>query len=276
VSGIEFLSAFKSPWDFVIVIAATVIGALVIMLVSKKLKGKIGFSLLHGFTVEQEQEHEKAVEERKATASNETNIYASPTWRDVAYILHRGEDIWHKINYLEMFETMRDQMNYAEERLVDVLSVVEKNFIDLLRLKLHNESAPILSLPVFRHYQVIISSTNEAILLPKFRALFRENRLAEKDETEFNHYLQNKASYILDCATHYVDNLWVPDDYLKLTREEIKDWNAEKTYPTLKIVYEDIIRNGRKISISKKEEKRRLMEEFDTFIQGRFPDTHIY
>jgi len=272
VSGIEFLSAFKSPWDFVIVIAASVIGILIVRIVAIKTKSKVRFSLLHGFSIEEPQAEKKEI----TPSSSEKTEQASPTWRDVAYILHKGEDIWHKINYLEMFETMREQMNYAEERLVDVLSVVEKNFIDLLRFKMHAESAPILSLPVFRHYQVIISSTNEAILLPKFRALFRENRLAEKDETEFNHYLQNKASYILECGIHYVDNLWVPDDYLKLTREEIKDWNAEKTYPTLRVTYEDIIRSGRRISIAKKDEKRRLMEELDSFIQERFPDTQIY
>jgi len=271
MGGVEFLSLFRGPWDFVIVIAAAVIGSLIVIVVARRTKGKIGFSLFHGFTVENAEEEKEQKEDQK----EERRVAINPTWRDVAYILHQGEDIWHKINYIELFETMRLQMNYTEERLLDVVSIMEKNFIDLVKLKLGDENAQILSLPAFHYYQLIITSMNESVLLPRFRSLFRENKLAEKNEIEFNHYLENKSTYLLDSAIHYMDSLWVDDPVIHLTKDDIRDWNDKYLYTDLVASYIEIIKNGRRISVSQKENKQKLLDEFDSFVQTRFPDTNI-
>lgn len=177
----------------------------------------------------------------------------------ILYLFQKGEQVWRKIDRIELIEVIRNQMNYCEQRLSDLKSAAEASFLELMREKLGEGN--FLNSESYLQYRIILDVVIQD-LITRFRHIFRENGLPDKNEFEFQSYLEEKVSFLFNFAKRRTDEMWLGDPHIN--REDLVNHHSYKFYPESKKIFEDILRNGRKISFDWGEKKNTLIKEWDT------------
>jgi len=187
---------------------------------------------------------------------------------DIILILQEQRKIQDEVFYWRHVGIIREQMNYAEQKLDQALTVLNKHFLILLKEMNGGDKTGISNSNQYRHYvQVLREVKIKAI--ETCRHIMRENHLADRTEDEFNLYEETKTTMIIDQGSDVMNYLY----YVKMegwpTREQIYDHN-QKIKNELVALGKDALRQARKIAIEKGTEIEEKQNALDKKIEDLF------
>lgn len=162
-------------------------------------------------------------------------------------------------------ETIRDQMDYADNKVSHLISRMESSFIAKLKTLPEIGDCDITKTNDYVSYRAILGLL-KARLMDIFRSFCRENHFAELTEIEFDNYADIKARTLLNEGTTFLNDIYFPD--LRISRDELYHLNSPSIENFMNIG-KDIMKNARKVAIknnellrSKKMELAALLESF--------------
>lgn len=187
-----------------------------------------------------------------------------PRVSDIARIIQVQEEASRKIQHIEDILLVRDQMNYAEERVDAVGSIMLPVFLTELRKVKGGERDGLVTTHEAVDYRNCLAILKER-LLTVARVMFRENHLAEKSEAEFDAYMKVKVQIFVRKKTSVLNEIFPPgtdpsrEDVYEANREVERDLAAE---------IEAMIREGRRIAV----ERARQIAEIRAEAERKFQE----
>ena len=141
--------------------------------------------------------------------------------KDIIILLNESSKVIHQKLYLQHVQQMKDQMNFAEQKMDLIRSMVQKAYIQGLDEKGVQDMTASLSFSAYR--SVLIEIQN--CILKHFRYFFRENHFNDYSEIGFQSYIDNKVSFICAETTELMDRFYF---YKKdIPREELYALNLK-------------------------------------------------
>ena len=233
-------------WQLLILIIA--VGAVVLLVIGAVRKSKVGVTIGKGGVtigsgdpVDPEQDVHRHC----------------PRVSDIARIIQVQEEASRKIQHIEDILLVRDQMNYAEERMDAIEAILLPVFLRELRKVKGGDRDGLVTTHEAVDYRNCLSILREK-LLTVARVMFRENHLAEKTEADFHAYVQAKKQLFTRRATAVLNDIFPPET--DPSREDVYEANKE-VERELDAEVEALIREGRRIAIGKLEEIARIRTE---------------
>lgn len=157
--------------------------------------------------------------------------------------------------------TIRDQMNYAEQKLEEITDMFNTQFIRLLKDRNGELFAPIES-EEYRRYQIAIEQLRSRYI-SEFRHIMRENHLTDMSEEEFQKYLSHKCDYLISKGQIWRDELY---EGVEITTKDLRDTGQAVESEFYQKV-RDILITARKISTEKDEFKKAKDEQAEQKVQ---------
>jgi DNA integrity scanning protein DisA with diadenylate cyclase activity len=161
-------------------------------------------------------------------------------------------------------DILKEQMNYAENKYVQVWGVLSRIFVSLLSDRLKNqcvEGTDLLNHVDMKKYQECFIEMYKEIF-DYIRASFKDNHYAELSEEDFSRYAEEKTEVITQMVT---DRLNQSYHGTCISRAETYKANKEKDSDIKNMIY-DVFLKARKISQDKLKEIERLQKEKNEFI----------
>lgn len=236
---------FETWWQLLIII---VVGGVIILSVISTVKtGKIGITLGKGGV------------SVTTDPSNPDGCGECFRVSDIARIIQLQEEVSRRVQHIEDIELVRDQMNYAEERLDAIEGLMLPIFLRELREDKGGARDGLISTTEAVSYRNCLALMKER-LLTVARHMFRENHLAEKGELEFEAYVRAKRKIFCQKKTTVLNEIFPPG--ISPSREDIYEANRE-IIDEIEGEFDSIIRHGRMIAVEKRNEIALLRAEFE-------------
>lgn len=170
--------------------------------------------------------------------------------KDVIILLNETNKIIVQKMEIRYYETLKQQMSFAEEKAAVVEGLLLKVMIGIIQQK--NIPAPVET-EVFGGYKVILNVVHND-LINKLRIAFRENHYAEMPEMDFLDYVDRKVDYMILSGTSSMNELY----YFQapVNREELYKANMDKVHE-LKMHFMEAFMQARKVAIN---QQKKLVE----------------
>lgn len=174
-------------------------------------------------------------------------------------LLEHQEELSRNVFRIENY-CLKKQLNYTEQKLSQFKYLLTNSYSAALQLKLQaNEDVKLHK--DYRSYQILIGLLINELLDRIFQEAYVENHLEAFDENDWNIYINDKATYIINFTTDFLDNMY--GDGRLVTRKEAYE-EEKKLFSEIKEMMKIIFENARDISIqtrldiSKEKEKAEL------------------
>lgn len=176
----------------------------------------------------------------------------------VLLLLGKRERLEHRIELIES-RVLKDQMNFAEQKLIEIQSI----FLQMYRETLRTNSGDDPDLDVinvqYRMYQGILGN---ALMATKdeVRRSFKENGFENIGGAEFSTYVKDRVATLISIGRDYVLNLY-PYQGTLVSSDEI-DTFIDKVKPQLEDVCFEVYIKGKEIKLANRERIKELEKEF--------------
>lgn len=182
---------------------------------------------------------------------------------DVMILLDKSYEVSNYEISLMKMETIREQMDYADHVMTNLLNNLQAYYIK--ELKKYMKDEVVTKSDDFLDYEKTLELFKNR-LMGSFREFCRQNHFIDKNEEEFDKYRHTKALSLLNEGSKYLNDLYMYQKHI--TREMLFEINAPHIPEFLKTI-KDIITNARQVSIKnnsilkdKKWELANLIEMF--------------
>lgn len=237
----EFLHA-KEWWQIILMVlfASLSIGGLIVIATAAIRKN--GLNLSFG------KAHVSGSGEKDRLAESNGAHKNCPRWREILVVVQIETEKVTRINHIREIEMIRDQMNYAEEKVSELRKEMRSAFLSLLR-ETTGEQNVVHTHASGDYANVLRVLTYE--LLDKFRVIYRENHLSEMSDVDFEGYLKVRMTNVRNMITEILDEVYPP--YSEPSREQVYEVN-HSIMVRLDDIVEDAIRRGRIMAKAREEE----------------------
>jgi hypothetical protein len=182
---------------------------------------------------------------------------------DFSHVIEKTTEIVTKICYLENITVVERQMDYVEQKIVAVKSLLMQNYALLLF-----EKTKIANITAHEDYitysRLIESMLREDIKGFIKRSLINEDFL-ELSETELKYFAKENFEYLYQIGSQFLDT-WYISNKMQISREELRVSTVNLKDKLYEILYNVFSR-----SISQLEElmreKKMMQEELDIFYE---------
>ncbi len=195
---------------------------------------------------------------------------------------------------------LRNQMNFAEQKLVEILFIFINNFSKIFKGKVDEDEVytfllflkekfkddlnliykineAIEKLEIDKEiiqtkvYWSIIYETLETMVRFELRRSFKENGFHEMDESSFQMYLNNRHKAIYQIIIQQIINLYPKAAGMLLSQEEILK-QSEELIPNINTIIDEIYRNAKNIKLESEKEIKKIenqfQDELEVFIEN--------
>lgn len=163
---------------------------------------------------------------------------------------------------------LKEQMNYAEQKLLDVQSLFLTSYREMLCKRRKQGDSSQEENKQYRLYQGILSSALMTVR-DEIRRSFKENGLEHLGGVEFSNYVKNKVATLISLAKDYINNLY-PYEGMYITIQDRMS-NIVKLEPKLEDWCFDLFTKAKDIAVESKKKAEALDKEFskeiDEFLQ---------
>ena len=187
----------------------------------------------------------------------------------ILLIIGKRERLESQKNFI-LNRILKEQMNYAEQKILDVQSLFLTSYREMVCRKRKQESTSQEENKQYRLYQGILSTALMAVK-DELRRSFKENGFEHIGGVEFSNYVKNKVSTLISLAKDHINNLY-PYEGMIVTIEDRMN-NLTKFEDRLEDWCFDLFTKAKDISIESKKKAESLDKEFskeiDEFIMHR-------
>jgi len=148
--------------------------------------------------------------------------------------IHKLWEISNRTKKLEMKEPLNSQMNYAEQKMDQVLNILQTKYLKLLEQK-KGTNVDLISSYSYQSYRKVIYILSEE-LLKDVRHDFKENGFENMSEAEFNIYKSEKIDAMIHRTTELLNLYYFYKE--DVTREELFTANMENISESKEIISE--------------------------------------
>jgi len=135
----------------------------------------------------------------------------------VLLIIGKRERLELQKNFI-LSRILKEQMNYAEQKLLDVQSLILTSYRETLSKKRKQDSNSQEENKQYRLYQGLLSSSLVTVK-DEIRRSFKENGFEQLGGVEFSNYVKNKTLTLISLAKDYINNLY-PYEGMLMTLED--------------------------------------------------------
>lgn len=183
-----------------------------------------------------------------------------PNAKDIVVILNRAMQILTRKLEIKNYETIRQQISVAEDRISAAVLMAQATFIDLLKAK---GVEHVTTSDSFEFYRLVLSGLKDS-LLREFREIFRDTKIAEQDEATYGEFTERKIDLIIGRTTLFLNDGY---RYQKdVHREELYDANMESV-TRYKSLIREVFQHARRFSQEGCREMNRLDAELEAIIK---------
>jgi hypothetical protein len=236
---------------FVVVLCLSIL-CLVYLTVKLISKTKLGFSI-GKLTVNSQSESD---------VSNHIHCVRS---NDFMIVTQMSMDTAKRVLSIERFDTIGEQMSYAEQCLSNLRQHLRSSFLSLLKEVKHLDQVDgLISLHETQDYMNVLRILTFE-LKDAIRSIYQENHLADMTDVEFEAYTIKRVQFLGDLLTEILDETY-PSGACP-SRERVFESN-KKTIHDINQHFEDMIRRGRIIAIS----KRQLVDSLESTLNSKLKE----
>ncbi len=142
-------------------------------------------------------------------------------------------------------ELVRLQMEKAEQIITDVRTEAIAHYMRMRKEELGSKEGLANDREV-HHYRGTLCQI-ESEIKDRIRYFFRENHLAEMDDSQFNIHITKRAEEIINIMVHQMDLLYYPGS--NPDRIKLYDYNMTHLVPKIKEGIYEAFREGRVLAI---------------------------
>lgn len=183
-----------------------------------------------------------------------------PHNKDVVILIAEVTKLINKQVVLNLHQTVREQMTYAEQKSHSIKALLQGIYLDLLKEKV---SGKIVSSYSYANYRLILREMIDE-LLSDLRNDLRQNHLLEMDESSFSRFVDDKVESYSVRGTEILNQSYFYTE--EVTREELYTAN-QRVATKIKSTMGDILFNARKISIRAREESNAIDTEMNGLLE---------
>jgi hypothetical protein len=143
------------------------------------------------------------------------------------------------------YDTLRRQLNYAEEKVGDIKSLLAEIYSNKLKEKLPDaEKHKVKTHVEYKNYQMILKLGLYDCVIRILKRAFKTNHLEEMDFEEWEKYINHKTDLGIQQLSEFFDIMYGNNSLI--TREELHDIN-NKNMPQFKQEIKDILNSAKAI-----------------------------
>lgn len=250
---LEFLMSLSTPLQVVFFLIIPILTTIILFIVISKNKslflkyGKGEFKIGNG---------DKKLDTRPPSPHRNC-IYK----RDIVYLLNKTTELVQQKYLLLNVTQVKQQMKYAEQKIEQIRSMLQKIYLQRLETKGVKELIGSISFTSYRLVLREIQYRFKDIL----RDAFRDNHFDEMTENGFNDYIKDKFHYMMSEFTELMNDLYYYQE--DITREELYTFNKESLSKVKEIIIE-IFQNARGVAVDNKIKLLALDEELEKIIDS--------
>jgi hypothetical protein len=186
-----------------------------------------------------------------------------PFSKDVVTLLNSTQKIIQEKQFIIYVQQIRDQMNFAEQKLDQIRNLLHRSYLKKLEKK---EITDLVSSNSFCSYRSVLLEVQNT-MLTHMRHYFKENHFNDLSELGFSNYIENKIEFLKNESTNLLNQFYF---YKKdISREELYVLNKE-IEGKISELFKEIFIMARILSI----ENDLKLQEYDNKLQ-RLIDTYI-
>lgn len=228
-----WLSTLAIPFQVFFVVLFLVCVLVVAILVIRKgisfTKGKDGYGV-----------HIGSLKGKKKKSNNPHS--ECPNVKDVLVMMNEVVRLTNERFHLIEKAKTKSQMNYADQKVEQIRSMLLKNYIDLYNKKKGDGAPDDKSVQIYRLMLKDAQNNIRTIL----RSAFIDNGFDKMNEREFNDYFEDKFNYIVSQFLEYISDNYFYDSFISL--EELKRTFQDVDHK-IEEMFEDIFANARDVAI---------------------------
>lgn len=164
------------------------------------------------------------------------------------------------------YDTLRRQMNYAEENIGEIKSIMSQTYTTLLEKKLpEEEKNKVKSHPEYKNYQILLRISLNECVLRLLKKSFKVNHLDEMTPDEWDNYTSHKTDTAVQQMSDFFDIMY--SEPFTVTRQELSDGNLENSSDFRKEM-KDVLVNARNIQVKNNKKINELTEQLKQKIKS--------
>jgi predicted nucleic acid-binding Zn-ribbon protein len=188
---------------------------------------------------------------------------------DIARIVEFAITKMCEINRLEAGVFVR-QMNFFDEKSVEVKSIMVDEFASLLSKKLEKPSTVRIE-QEFRTYKMLVDLMLESIKANIFKKSMEINHLASKNVSDWDSFIERKLNLIFAAAKTFLDDNYPEEG--KVDRNELDDLN-DRMYNKIRTLFVLAFQHARDVRIEHDEKIANLKSSLDDEIKKESQKTN--
>lgn len=162
-------------------------------------------------------------------------------------------------------DVMVRQMNFCDEKLVEIKDIFIEEYSKLLSKKI-SQTEDVRVHHQFRNYKMFLSLMLEyCVKETTFKKSVRQNHLAELTMEGWEAFVEQKVNVTIANIKNSYDNDY-PDESI-VTRKEVDESN-ERVFDKIRPMIVSMYRKAREISIETKSKIKFIEEEMETHLKG--------
>ena len=182
---------------------------------------------------------------------------------DFFHVITKTTEIVTKICYLENITIVERQMDYVEQKVLAVKSMLMQNYAQLLQEK--TKAANVTAHDDYLCYNRLVESMLREDIKDFIKRSLINDDVLNFSETEFRVYVREKSEFLFQVGSQFMD-VWYISNKMQISREELR-----VSVVKLKDRFYEIVTDvfSRSISIMNELllEKDALQEEADSFYE---------
>lgn len=227
-----WLSTLAIPFQVFFVVLFLVCVLVVAILAIRKgvsfTKGKDGYGVHIGS------------QKKKKTPSNPHS--ECPNVKDVLVMMNEVVRLTNERFHLIEKAKTKSQMNYADQKVEQIRSMLLKSYIDLYNKKKGDGSPDDKSVQIYRLILKDVQNNIRTIL----RSAFIDNGFDKMNEREFDDYCEEKFNFIVSQFLEYISDNYFYDSFISL--EKLKKTFQDVDHK-IRDMFDDIFTNARDVAI---------------------------
>lgn len=182
---------------------------------------------------------------------------------DFFHVIEKTTEIVTKICYLENITVVERQMDYVEQKIVAVKSLLMQNYATLL-----SEKTKIANITSHDDY-IIYNRLIESMLREDVKGFIKHSLINEEflelSETELKYFAKENFEYLYQIGSQFMDT-WYISNKMQISREDLRASTVllkDKLYEILYNVFSRSIAQLQELM----HEKKMMQEELDVFYE---------
>jgi uncharacterized coiled-coil protein SlyX len=164
-----------------------------------------------------------------------------------------------KTIYRTHTENMERQMNFFDEKLVEIRSMYIEEYARLLEKKTE-KTTDVRNHQEFRNYRMMVDLMLDDIKTKTYKKSIKQNHLADITMELWESFVEQKVNVTLAMIKEFFDNNY-PDD-MTITRREIDDAN-ERVFDKCRSLFTLSYRRAREIAIETRTKIKYIEDEIE-------------